>query len=110
MRKIVVGVTLGIVAVAISLMMSQLQSTAYGQRSVIPPNDGSEILLAQMGDKGMIVLVDTRQKVISSYRVDDQTGEISLRSVRNFAWDLMMDEFNGGAPKPKEIKALLEQR
>ena len=110
MRKIVVGITLGIVALALPLVLNQMQSTAYGQRNLIPgQGSGQEILLTKSGD-AIIVLVDTRQKVITSYEVDPKTGEISLLSVRNITWDLIMDDFNGKAPKPKEIRAMLEQQ
>jgi hypothetical protein len=47
---------------------------------------------------------------MSVYHIDRQTGEIALRSVRNVAWDLQMEEFNGVSPSPREIRSLLEQR
>jgi hypothetical protein len=46
---------------------------------------------------------------MSVYHIDG-SGEISLRSVRAFHWDLMMDDFNGVSPSPREIRALVEPR
>ena len=39
-----------------------------------------------------------------------ESGQISLRSVRNCRWDLQMDEFNGAEPSPEKIMALLRTR
>ena len=36
------------------------------------------------------------------------TGQIELKSVRNVQWDLLIEEFNGVRPLPREIRALLE--
>ncbi len=47
---------------------------------------------------------------MSVYHVESATGEIALKSVRRFHWDLQMDEFNGDSPSPREIRALIEQR
>ena len=68
-----------------------------------------QIVQAKTTDGGQhLVVVDTGERVISSYFVDGETGEITLKSVRNIRWDLMMEEFNGKQPSPREIRALLE--
>ena len=43
------------------------------------------------------------------YHVDRATGKITLKSVRNVRWDLLLDEFNGTNPAPREIRALVGQ-
>jgi hypothetical protein len=47
---------------------------------------------------------------MSVYHIGLTTGKIALRSVRNIHWDLQMTEFNGEAPLPREIQALIEPR
>jgi hypothetical protein len=48
--------------------------------------------------------------VMSVYHLELSSGAITLRSVRNITWDLQLREFNGVAPLPQEIRALLEPR
>ena len=57
-----------------------------------------------------LTLIDPRNRVMAVYHVDDGSGEISLRSVRTFHWDLLMDDFNGVSPSPREIRSLVEPR
>ena len=57
-----------------------------------------------------ITLVDPKARVMSVYHIDRSTGEITLKSVRNVHWDLLMEEFNGTSPSPRDIRALLDQR
>ena len=58
----------------------------------------------------LIVLIDNQQQTMGSYFVDTKSGQISLRCVRNFRWDLQMSEFNGSEPSPEKIQALLRSR
>jgi hypothetical protein len=76
---------------------------------------GGELITvsATVGDKGQfqqLTVIDPRMRVMSVYHVDLASGAITLRSVRNITWDLQLREFNGVAPLPQEIRALLEQR
>ena len=57
-----------------------------------------------------LTLVDPQMRVISVYHIELATGEIVLKSVRNFHWDQQMIEFNGTSPLPREIRALLDQK
>jgi hypothetical protein len=58
-----------------------------------------------------LVVVDARQRSLAVYHVDPRTGALALKSVRNFHWDLQMEEFNaGGQPSPRDIRTLVEQR
>jgi hypothetical protein len=56
-----------------------------------------------------IVVVDPSARVMGSYAVDAQSGEIALKSVRNFSWDFYLEAFNAAQPAPQDIKALLEK-
>ena len=57
-----------------------------------------------------VVLIDPALRTMSVYHIELATGEISLKSVRRFHWDLQMEEFNGQAPLPREIRSLIERR
>jgi hypothetical protein len=57
-----------------------------------------------------ITVIDANERVMSVYHVASGKGEIELRSVRNIRWDLLMEEFNGVRPLPREIRVLLEQK
>lgn len=108
---VVVGLTFAVVGTLFQRgpAMAQRPAVAFDERAIA---EGRIIALsAATGDGSQqITLIDPRQRVMSVYHVNLQTGEISLRSVRNFRWDLLMDEFNGSSPTPREIKALVEQR
>lgn len=68
-------------------------------------------LSAPLGEhRQQLTLIDARTRVMGVYHVDNTTGEIALKSVRNFNWDLQMSEFNAANPLPREIRSLLEQR
>ena len=58
----------------------------------------------------LLTIVDPQTRVMAVYRIDPTTGEITLRGVRNFQFDLQMDEFNGVSPTPREIRSLLQRR
>ena len=57
-----------------------------------------------------VILIDAKTRVMCVYHVDRETGEVELKSVRKFHWDLLMEHFNGVRPLPSEIRALLEQK
>jgi hypothetical protein len=86
-----------------------------------PPVVASRLPVAAAGDlmafsseaadgPSQVTLIDAKTRCMCVYHVDRQTGEIELKSVRNFQWDLRMEEFNGVRPLPREIRALLEQK
>ena len=56
-----------------------------------------------------VTVIDPKTEAMSVYHVDLADGQIRLRSVRNFHWDLQMVHFNGATPLPREIQILLEQ-
>jgi hypothetical protein len=75
---------------------------------------GSELIALPsplLGDKGqMLTVLDPRQQTMGVYWIEAGTGKITLRSVRNIRYDLMMTDFNGENPLPREIRMQLEQR
>jgi hypothetical protein len=112
MRAAVGGLVLGLgafAALAFGLAEAQGQRPSVQERVASSPE-----LLALSHDSAdgrqQITLVDTRQRVMAVYHVDKSTGALSLRSVRNLQWDLMIEDFNSNNPTPREIRALKEQR
>ncbi|MHB8969044.1 MAG: hypothetical protein ACYC3X_03085 [Pirellulaceae bacterium] len=123
MRVAVCG--LGILTVLVVVFSAiSLDPSAYAQTSKQPaaqPVLPARIPLAAAGDlmafsseagsgPAQVTLIDVKTRVMCVYHVDRATGQIELKSVRNFHWDLLMEEFNGVHPLPREIRALLEQQ
>ena len=73
---------------------------------------GDLIALSHRLENGdlQVVLVDGQTRVMSVYHVTAADGAITLKSVRNVRWDLLMEEYNGAKPYPREIRALLDRR
>jgi hypothetical protein len=59
---------------------------------------------ATEGQPLTVTVIDPKQRVMAVYYVDRASGEITLKSVRNFTWDLQMIEFNSGNPLPQDIR------
>jgi hypothetical protein len=57
----------------------------------------------------LVTVIDPRQNVMAVYHVDRTSGQIALKSIRNFTWDLQMVEFNSGDPLPQDIRSGLER-
>lgn len=53
-----------------------------------------------------IVVIDPSTQAMAVYHVDLANGRISLKSVRNIRYDLLMTEFNTDAPSPRELESL----
>jgi hypothetical protein len=109
----VFGVALGI-AVVVLLVGVSMFSQAQAQRPVSQAERGQpgELLALSMDVEGrqQVTVVDPRRQVLAVYHIDRNTGAISLRSVRNVQWDLVMEDFNSGAPTPREIRSIADQR
>lgn len=114
MRNMMLGVATGVTVLLVALSLARLEPRANAQRPALPePASGPTMLMTHspLANGGQqIVVVDTEQKVIGTYHVAAETGEIALKGVRNIRYDLLMEDFNGGEPKPRDIRALLEQR
>ncbi len=51
-----------------------------------------------------LVVIDSRIRSMAVYQIDAAQGKIQLKSVRNLSWDLAMEQFNGQAPLPSELR------
>jgi hypothetical protein len=80
------------------------QQSAAASTALITHYDSSA------GKTPLLTVVNSNSNVMAVYQIDPATGEITLRGVRNFNYDLQMDEFNGVSPTPREIRSLLQRR
>lgn len=55
------------------------------------------------------LIFDPVRQVFAVYHVDSASGQIMLKSVRNLSADLRLEQFNSGAPAPKDIQAMLNE-
>ena len=119
MKRTIVGLLVGtgVLALAVCLLdcrgevMAQRPAT-YPQASPQPMSGGDLIAVpSPMTEKGQLLTVlDPRQQTMGVYWIEAGSGKITLRSVRNIHYDLMMTDFNSDAPLPREIRLQLEQR
>jgi hypothetical protein len=83
-------------------------------QKIAPPVLGSPGLISHVSQVGenrqQLTVIDPSMRVIAVYHVDSSKGEITLKSVRNFHWDMQMLEFNTSAPLPQEVRSMLEQK
>ena len=98
-------------AVAGVLAMAQ-PGAVFAQRVPATPVSTSGQLVTLSTPLGenrqQLVVIDPVLQVMGVYHVDS-AGEVALRSVRNFHWDLQMEQFNGTTPLPREIRSQLQQ-
>ena len=112
MRGVSMG--FGIVGLVLLVWGANVFSEAQAQRPIGVAERGQpgELLALSMDVEGrqQVTVVDPRRQVIAVYHVDRNTGGITLRSVRNVQWDLVMEDFNSGSPTPREIRSIADQR
>jgi hypothetical protein len=84
-----------------------ISSAATAQ--AVPGSTIAAIVSTLPDGKQQTLLIDGERRVVSVYHIHPTTGEISLKSVRNFRYDLEMDEFGTSSPSPRDIKAMLNR-
>lgn len=57
-----------------------------------------------------LTVIEPHARVVAVYHIARDSGEIKLKSVRQFGWDLRLMDFNGGSPTPNEIRSGLERQ
>jgi hypothetical protein len=58
----------------------------------------------------VLTVVEPQMHVVAVYHISRGDGKIKLMSVRNFDFDLRMDEFNNDGLKPADIRKSIELR
>jgi len=111
MRHAIGGLLVGMV-----LVMVCGYTEAWGERPNMPSGERlseSQSLIAlstQLDGRQQLTLVDPNSRVLAVYHIDQTTGAIALRGVRQLHWDFQLDEFNSTNPTPHDIRAMAERR
>ena len=111
MHRMVIGGLIGAGLVILATSAFTTPETVFAHHGSAPEASKDVIALTtQLADgREQLTLIDTRQRVVGVYHIDQATGEMALRSVRNISWDLQMTQFNVVSPLPQEIRSLLQQ-
>ncbi|GAA4426488.1 hypothetical protein [Bremerella cremea] len=111
MWKSILSAAVVMVAVMLCVELFRDTSSVFAQKHAgLPVSAGLVVHSAKSDDGGqLMIMVDPETRVMAVYHVDGNNGKVSLRSVRNLQWDLLIEEFNGGTPSPREIRTLLNQ-
>lgn len=117
MRRVVLGLLVMVGLVVSVVGVCSQRNPVFAQYPAEYPShrgktDAQLIAFSVSAGEGrqQITLIDPIARVMSVYHVETASGEIALKSVRRFQWDLQMEEFNGVTPSPRDIRSLLEQR
>lgn len=111
------GILSAAFAIVAGLLGGHLASPpwAAGQRQaheteMLPATGSLWLWMSQRdGDpQQVLVAVDRDTRHAAIYHVDVSNGTLTLRSTRNLAWDLLVDDFNGRDPSPEALKNMLE--
>ena len=113
MRAVLLGllVTVGLVVVVVVGVTWSIGNYAVAQQlptHVSSRNGLAALTVSSSPETEYLVLVDPSRGVMGVYYIDQGTGEVHLKSVRNVHWDLQMDVFNGTSPSPREIREMLK--
>ncbi|MGC3970212.1 MAG: hypothetical protein QM775_23650 [Pirellulales bacterium] len=104
---------LGVFVTVAALGFVSSGGTAHADAmSTWQPGVGTDLITSvhpTADNRQLITMIDPRTRVLAVYMIDGATGEVSLKSVRAFQWDLQLAEFNGTSPLPREIRSLVEQ-
>jgi hypothetical protein len=112
MRNAVLGTLFGAVLVALAAGLWDATTPAYAERSGLEPGLSRDLmtLTSPVDDlRQQLTVIDPKTRVVGVYHIHRDTGEITLKSVRNIHWDLQMAQFNSAQPLPREIRSLLEE-
>lgn len=104
---------LGLAALAVTawclLNAGETAAQRPAGRQVADATTGLWISASTMEDgRRLLLVVDPQTRTVAVYHVDAQTGGLALRSTRDITWDLMVGDFNAQAPKPDELRKMLD--
>jgi hypothetical protein len=75
-----------------------------------PMGFGSRELVTHFQDQDagptVLTVVDPQTRTLAVYHISRDTGEVKLKSVRNFDLDLKLTDFNSGSPTPDDIRKM----
>jgi len=113
MKAAVIGALLGAILTVVIVGVLPVGTSARAQGGASwHPGSASDLITstaAVADNRQLVTVIDPKTRVLAVYMIDGTNGEVSLKSVRAFQWDLQLAEFNGTAPLPREIRSLVEQ-
>lgn len=110
MKAAVIGAFVGALVCALASGALPLSLAAPGERASVHHGDELITSTAMTSDnRQLVTIIDPQTRVMAVYLVDGAGGNVALKCVRNFHWDLQLNEFNGSSPLPREIQSLIEQ-
>jgi len=112
MKTTLFGVVTGaMIAAVVGSLLGHESAVSADRPSVYDPTGQLIALPAQVdNNRQQITVIDPIKRVICVYHIDLPSGGITLKSVRNIAGDLQIDDFNGTSPLPREVRSQLEPR
>jgi hypothetical protein len=112
MKTTLFGVVAGAMIAAVVGSLLGHESAVFAERPSVYDPTGQLIALSTQVDNNrqQITVIDPIKRVICVYHIDLPSGGITLKSVRNIAGDLQIDDFNGTSPLPREVRSQLEPR
>ncbi len=111
-KELWMGAAIGATIATFFVLLTGPGDSALAQRPVIHGDSDSTVVvnLTAAGGGQFVVVVDTTHHVMGSYHIDAESGNISLKSIRNYQWDLSLEDFNGAEPKPQEVREMIQNR
>lgn len=111
MRQTGLGALVGAVLVLLAGLLVTVRNPAAAEPNGLP--QGNELITFTSPapeNRQQVTVIDPRSHVMAVYHIDSATGVVALKSVRNIQWDLLMSEFNGVSPSPREIQSMLQNK
>ncbi len=115
MRTVVLGVLVLVGLTSAAVAVKPGDPRVFGGRSEShrPPAPQSDYIAFSTTVENKynhLTVIVPSQNVILVYHEDLASGAIELRSARNIEADLQLDDYNGKAPLPQEIRQQLGYR
>jgi hypothetical protein len=121
MKTTLFGVVAGAMIAAVVGSLLGHESAVFAERPSVydttgrldPTNQTGQLIALPTqvdNNRQQITVIDPIKRVICVYHLDLPSGGITLKSVRNIAGDLQIDDFNGTSPLPREVRSQLEPR
>jgi hypothetical protein len=112
MEEATMTATRGSFALAVVLILAGLVWSAKAQQPLIGAGPAMGLSSRELvthfqpsdGKPTTLTIIDPQTRAIGVYHISRDTGEIQLKSIRNFSSDLQVEEFNSGSPLPKDIR------
>jgi hypothetical protein len=111
MLGVLVGVGLALVAVGAAPDGREALAQRAAPHGAVRPS-GELIALSVTVDNRyqQVTVIDPKQRAMSVYHVELESGHIELCSVRHFHYDLQMESYDNKGLLPQEILSMLEPR